>query len=107
MSNRESCRDEWFHLMKEAAAQTHSFAARQLGGAGGGRGPGTASDRLSEVGSRVAAGGAVGGGQGLPIALACWGGMPQAQRVCWQACRQTAGRLQGLLYKLVRDPGSC
>ncbi|KAI3423926.1 hypothetical protein D9Q98_009760 [Chlorella vulgaris] len=54
ISNRESCRDEWFTLMRDVAAQTHSFAARQLGRLAGG-----ASERVSESG-RTAAG--VGGG---------------------------------------------
>lgn len=57
MSNRENCRDEWFNLMKEAAAQTHSFAVRQLGSGRGLAGGGAASDRLSDIGSKAGAGG--------------------------------------------------
>ncbi|KAL4855714.1 hypothetical protein ACK3TF_003794 [Chlorella vulgaris] len=57
ISNRESCRDEWFTLMRDVAAQTHSFAARQLGRLSGG-----ASGRVSESGRSAATGAGVGGG---------------------------------------------
>lgn len=57
ISNRESCRDEWFTLMRDVAAQTHSFAARQLGRLSGG-----ASGRVSESGRSAATAAGVGGG---------------------------------------------
>eukprot|EP00887_Chlorella_sp_A99_P005741 scaffold1.g5741.t1 len=61
VANRESCRDEWFNLMKEAAAQTHSFAAGQLA-----RGGTSLADPASESGRT----GATGAGDEASVMLA-------------------------------------